>query len=96
MIAARFQMQLDKFAVHRARVDASKAVEYVAGFVVAIQLQPHGVATKLFLNRFQSSVEHLFAFVNHENEVIKTNRKNTIGNVYQAFKTIADIKEITI
>jgi glycyl-tRNA synthetase beta chain len=35
-------------------------------------------------------------FVNHENEVIKTNRKNTIGNVYQAFKTIADIKEITI
>lgn len=35
-------------------------------------------------------------FVNHENEKIKTNRKNLIGKVYQAFKKIADIKEITI
>jgi glycyl-tRNA synthetase beta chain len=35
-------------------------------------------------------------FVNHDDEAIKTNRKNTIGKVYQAFKTIADIKEITI
>ncbi|WP_428022899.1 glycine--tRNA ligase subunit beta [Arcobacter sp.] len=35
-------------------------------------------------------------FVNHENEAIKTNRKNLIGLVYQAFRNIADIKEITI
>jgi len=35
-------------------------------------------------------------FVNHKNEAIKTNRKNLIGKVYQSFKTIADIKEITI
>jgi len=35
-------------------------------------------------------------YVNHENEEIKINRKNTIGKVYQAFKKIADIKEITI
>jgi glycyl-tRNA synthetase beta chain len=35
-------------------------------------------------------------FVNHQDESIKTNRKNIIGKVYQAFKTIADIKEITI
>ncbi len=35
-------------------------------------------------------------FVNHENEKIKTNRKNLIGLVYQGFKKIADIKEITI
>jgi glycyl-tRNA synthetase beta chain len=35
-------------------------------------------------------------FVNHENENIKTNRKNLIGLVYQAFRNIADIKEITI
>jgi glycyl-tRNA synthetase beta chain len=35
-------------------------------------------------------------FVNHDNEAIKTNRKNLIGCVYQAFKNIADIKEITI
>ncbi len=35
-------------------------------------------------------------FVNSENEAIKINRKNIIGQVYQAFKTIADIKEITI
>ena len=35
-------------------------------------------------------------FVNHEDEAIKTNRKNTIGQVYQAFRKIADIKEITI
>lgn len=35
-------------------------------------------------------------FVNHEDEAIKTNRKNTIGLVYQEFRKIADIKEITI
>lgn len=35
-------------------------------------------------------------FVNHENANIKTNRKNLIGLVYQAFKKIADIKEITV
>jgi len=35
-------------------------------------------------------------FVNHEDEKIKINRKNTIGLVYQAFRKIADIKEITI
>ncbi len=35
-------------------------------------------------------------FVNHEDEKIKTNRKNLIGTVYNSFKDIADIKEITI
>ena len=35
-------------------------------------------------------------FVNHEDEKIKTNRKNLIGVVYNSFKTISDIKEITI
>ena len=34
--------------------------------------------------------------VNVENEKLKTNRKNLIGNIYQAFSSIADIKEITI
>jgi glycyl-tRNA synthetase beta chain len=35
-------------------------------------------------------------FVNHENEKIKTNRKNLVGVIYQGFRKIADIKEITI
>ncbi|MEA1914558.1 MAG: glycine--tRNA ligase subunit beta, partial [Campylobacterota bacterium] len=35
-------------------------------------------------------------FVNHENINIKNNRKNLIGLVYQAFKQIADIKEISV
>ena len=35
-------------------------------------------------------------FVNHEDENIKVNRKNLIGLTYQAFKKIADIKEISI
>jgi glycyl-tRNA synthetase beta chain len=35
-------------------------------------------------------------FVNHENKSIKSNRHNLIGNVYKAFRQIADIKEITI
>ena len=35
-------------------------------------------------------------FVNHEDEKIKINRKNLIGAVYNSFKEIADIKEITI
>ena len=57
---------------------------------------------------FEEELEALFAlkpeldnffdnvFVNHENEKIKTNRKNLIGLVYQGFRKIADIKEITI
>ena len=35
-------------------------------------------------------------FVNHENENIRINRKNIIGNVYNLFRDVADIKEITI
>ena len=35
-------------------------------------------------------------FVNHEDVNIKNNRKNLIGLTYQAFKKIADIKEISI
>lgn len=35
-------------------------------------------------------------FVNHENIEIKNNRKNLIALVYQSFKQIADIKEISI
>lgn len=35
-------------------------------------------------------------FVNHENEEIKNNRKSLVSSVYVAFKTIADIKEITL
>ncbi|MDY0052765.1 MAG: glycine--tRNA ligase subunit beta [Aliarcobacter sp.] len=46
---------------------------------------------KIQLDNFFDNV-----FVNHENEAIKINRKNLIGLVYQEFKNIADIKEITI
>jgi glycyl-tRNA synthetase beta chain len=35
-------------------------------------------------------------FVNHENNRIKTNRKSLIGAIYNSFKKVADIKEITI
>ncbi|RBQ29898.1 glycine--tRNA ligase subunit beta [Aliarcobacter vitoriensis] len=57
---------------------------------------------------FEEELEALFAlkpqldnffenvFVNHEDEKIGTNRKNLIGLVYQGFRKIADIKEITI
>ncbi len=46
----------------------------------------------------KNSLDEFFnnVFVNHENEKIKINRKNLIGLIYQAFKNIADIKEITI
>ena len=46
---------------------------------------------KIQLDNFFDNV-----FVNHENEEIKMNRKNLIGLVYQGFKSIPDIKEITI
>lgn len=48
-------------------------------------------ALKPYLDNFFDNV-----FVNHENEKIKTNRKNLIGLVYQGFRKIADIKEVTI
>ena len=35
-------------------------------------------------------------FVNHEDEKIRINRKNLIGTIYNSFRTIADIKEVTI
>ncbi len=59
-------------------------------------------------NSYEEELDALFAlktqldlffdnvFVNHEDDKIKINRKNLIGLVYQAFKNIADIKEITI
>ncbi|CAA6823611.1 MAG: Glycyl-tRNA synthetase beta chain (EC [uncultured Sulfurovum sp.] len=34
--------------------------------------------------------------VNAEDEVLKNNRLHTIGSIYKSFKTIADIKEITV
>ena len=48
-------------------------------------------ALKTNLDNFFDNV-----FVNHENEAIKTNRKNIIGLVYSEFKNIADIAEISI
>ena len=65
------------------------------------------ITSKKYSN-YEDELEALFAlkpqldnffdnvFVNHEDETIKTNRKNTIGLVYQGFRKIADIKEITI
>lgn len=35
-------------------------------------------------------------FVNHEDEKIRSNRKNLIGRVYASFKNISDIQEITV
>lgn len=35
-------------------------------------------------------------FVNHEDEKIRTNRKNLIGKIYLSFKNISDIQEITV
>jgi len=50
------------------------------------------------LFRLKPELDSFFdnVFVNHEDEKIKTNRKNLIGTVYNSFKEIADIKEITI
>ncbi len=65
------------------------------------------VSTKVYTT-FDEQLDGLFSlkpeldnffdnvFVNHEDEKIKTNRKNLIGVVYNSFKEIADIKEITI
>ncbi|RXJ76097.1 glycine--tRNA ligase subunit beta [Arcobacter sp. F155] len=67
----------------------------------------NSVTSKEYLS-YEEELDALFAlkpqldnffdnvFVNHEDENIKANRKNIIGKVYQAFKEIADIKEITI
>ncbi|NVJ52653.1 MAG: glycine--tRNA ligase subunit beta [Campylobacteraceae bacterium] len=67
----------------------------------------NSVTSKEYLS-YEEELDYLFGlkpqldnffdnvFVNHEDENIKTNRKNIIGKVYQAFKEIADIKEITI
>ena len=46
---------------------------------------------KLPLDKFFDDV-----FVNVDDKALKNNRKNLIGKIYQEFKTIADIKEITI
>jgi glycyl-tRNA synthetase beta chain len=65
------------------------------------------VITKVYTT-FDEQLDALFAlkpqldnffdnvFVNHEDEKIKLNRKNLIAVVYNSFKEIADIKEITI
>lgn len=65
------------------------------------------VTSKTYIT-YEEEIEALFAlkskldnffdnvFVNHEDEKIKTNRKNLIGTIYKGFRKIADIKEITI
>jgi glycyl-tRNA synthetase beta chain len=49
------------------------------------------VTLKPLLDKFFDNV-----FVNHEDSAIKTNRQNLIYAIYQAFRKIADIKEISI
>jgi len=70
--------------------------------------QAYTTVTSKDLTCYEDQLEALFGlkpqldnffdnvFVNHEDEAIKINRKNTIGKVYQEFRKIADIKEITI
>jgi len=65
-------------------VTSKNYVTYDEELEALFALKPH-------LDKFFDDV-----FVNHDNANIKTNRKNLIGLVYQAFKNIADIKEITI
>ncbi|MDX9796677.1 MAG: glycine--tRNA ligase subunit beta, partial [Arcobacteraceae bacterium] len=65
-------------------VTSKKYVTYDEELEALFALKPH-------LDKFFDDV-----FVNHDNANIKSNRKNLIGLVYQAFKNIADIKEITI
>ena len=48
-------------------------------------------ALKPELDRFFDHV-----MVNAEDEKIRTNRRNLVGNIYKAFKKIADIKEISV
>ena len=43
------------------------------------------------LDRFFDNV-----MVNAEDEKLRTNRRNLVGSIYKAFKTVADIKEISI
>ena len=64
------------------------------GVKVAQALRSSGILPPEQRKELDSFFDNVF--VNHENEAIKANRKNTIGKVYQAFRKIADIKEITI
>jgi glycyl-tRNA synthetase beta chain len=50
------------------------------------------------LLKLKSPLDKFFddVFVNVDDKALKNNRKNLIGKIYQEFKTIADIKEITI
>ena len=64
--------------------------------------------TNMKFKTYEEELEALFAlkpylddffdkvFVNHENQEIKINRKNLIAMIYNAFRNIADIKEITV
>ena len=60
------------------------------------------------LNNYKEYLEELFSLkekldiyfenvlVNSEDKTLKTNRQNTIGTIYKAFKKVADISEISI
>ena len=51
-----------------------------------------------YLLQLKPELDNFFdnVFVNHEDENIKTNRKNIIGLIHKEFNTFADIKEISI
>ncbi|NOR58024.1 MAG: glycine--tRNA ligase subunit beta [Sulfurimonas sp.] len=68
----------------------------------------HKEVTSKTYDSFEAHLDALFSLkpqldtffdkvmVNADDEAIKTNRKNLVSSVYKSFKTIADIKEISI
>ena len=68
----------------------------------------HKAVTSKTYDSFEAHLDALFSLkpqldtffdkvmVNADDEAIKTNRKNLVSSVYKSFKTIADIKEISI
>jgi glycyl-tRNA synthetase beta chain len=89
----------DKLTIDESLLEEDAEKELVAKY--------NEVTSKTYVT-YDEELEALFAmkpqldtffekvFVNHEDDKIKANRKNTIALVYQAFRKIADIKEITI
>ncbi|RXJ87580.1 glycine--tRNA ligase subunit beta [Arcobacter sp. CECT 8985] len=86
-------------SVEESLFEDNEEIELFKAYTLVVSKQYDDYEVQLdALFSLKSQLDNFFdnVFVNHEDEKIKTNRKNLIGLVYKAFKNIADIKEISI
>ncbi|MCH9813600.1 MAG: glycine--tRNA ligase subunit beta [Epsilonproteobacteria bacterium] len=93
------EMQFDQIEVDTSLFETSQEQSLYDAYSAVSNRQHQSYKAKLdALFGLKSEIDNFFdhVMVNAEDEKIKNNRKNLIASIYQSFKSVADIKEITL